>query len=307
MTTITSTWRCPDWPVRSALSCLFLLLHGVLFHELLASFLFRWSTEPQYSHGFVIPLMAVGLGWSRRGKVRSGTARSSAVGVGLLVVGVLLHLAAAYFYMEFADCLALLCCFAGSLMAIWGCRLFAGIWPAVLFLAFMFPLPFSAEQLLSAPLQLMGAREAAYYIQACGIPAVAKGSTIWIGDVQLGVAEACSGMRMLTVFVAVSAATMIISRRARWEKVIILFSAIPIALICNIARIVATALAYHWFSSETADIVFHDLSGLLMMPAGMLLLFLELKLLDWLLVESADSSAFLRRPGRHHSVASVSG
>lgn len=278
-------WNCPDWKARLAWTGGLLLAISILFADLMADLISRWSVEPQYSHGFVIPLMAVGLAYLRRHKLPQGTAQSHAAGILLIGVGVVLHVVARYFYVELADCAGLLSCIAGTILLVWGRQFTVTMWPAIVFLAFMFPLPFRMEQMLSAPLQMLGAQEAAWYIQTLGIPAYAHGSTIHLSEVQLGVAEACSGLRMLMVFVAISAATMILSQRTRWEKVLILVSSVPIAMACNITRIIATAAAYHGMGSETADLIFHDLSGWLMMPAAMVLLYLELRLLDWLLVE----------------------
>ena len=160
----------------------------------------------------------------------------------------------------------------------------------------MFPLPFTVERMLSAPLQVYGADQSAWYIQLMGIPAVARGSLIMMREHKLGVAEACSGMRMLTVFFAISTATIIISKRTAWEKIAIFLAAIPISLICNIGRIVATALAYHHLGEETADLVFHDLSGWLMMPSAMLLLYVLLKLLDWVFIEAPDADDITPAP-----------
>ena len=285
-------WSCPDWPARAVMSLV--LVAGVLFlfRELLFSCISRWSTEPQYSHGFVIPFLATGLGWMRRGKITPGQARSGAAGLALLGIGVLCHLVSVWFYIEAIDSVGLMMAFTGIVLLVWGRRFFRGVWPAVLFLGFMLPLPFQLERMLSDPLQVLGASQSAWIIQTFGIPAIAQGNTILMSDIQLGVAEACSGLRMLMVFFAISAATVIISERARWEKLLILFSAIPIALISNIVRIVGTAVAHHYVSRESADLIFHDLSGWLMMPLAIVLLFLELKLLDCLFVEVADS-----RPG----------
>ncbi len=287
-------WECPDWKGRAVGTVVFCLALFVLFNSLLQSLFSRWSTEPQYSHGFVIPLIAAGLGWFLSDRIGSGQARSSGWGLTFLIGGIVLHILGNYLFIEAADCLGLLMCITGGAFLIWGRKLVMGVWPAILFLVFMFPLPFRIERMLSAPLQLYGAEQSAYYIQMFGIPAVARGSLILMGDHKLGVAEACSGMRMLTVFFAISAATIIVTRRSVWEKVIILFSAIPIALICNIGRIVATALAHHWLGKDMADLVFHDLSGWLMMPSAMLLLYLLLKTLDWLFIAAPEAEDKLR-------------
>ncbi len=206
----------------------------------------------------------------------------------LIGIACLCHQAATWFYVEAIDAIGLLFALSGITLLVWGRRFFAGMWPAVLFTGFMLPLPFQLERTLSGPLQMLGASESAWYIQTMGIPAIAQGNTILMGDVRLGVAEACSGLRMLMVFFAISAAAVVLSDRARWEKLLILFSAIPIALISNIVRIVATAAAFQYASRETVDLIFHDLSGWLMMPFAILLLYLELKLLDWVFVEQTD-------------------
>jgi exosortase len=260
-----------------------------VFQDLLSNCVSRWTTEPQYSHGFIIPMMAVGLGWMRRSHIPPGDARSHISGLLLTITGSLLHLLATYFYLEAFDAAGFLFCLTGIVLLVWGKRFFRGVWPAVLFTGFMLPLPFQLERMLSDPLQVMGATEATYFIQTFGIPAIAQGNTILMGDIRLGVEEACSGLRMLMVFIAISAAAVIVSDRSRWEKILIFFSAIPIALISNIVRIVATALAYEYADRETADLIFHDLSGWLMMPLAMLLLFLELKIIDLLYVEVPDA------------------
>ncbi len=166
-----------------------------------------------------------------------------------------------YCYIEAVDSVGLMMALTGIVLLVWGKRFFRGVWPAVLFVGFMLPLPFQLERMLSDPLQVMGASQSAWVIQTFGIPANAQGNTILMNDTRLGVAEACSGLRMLMVFFAISAAAVIISEKARWEKLLILFSAIPIAMISNIVRIVATEVADQSVGRETADLIFHDLSG----------------------------------------------
>jgi exosortase len=282
-------WRCLDWPARALVTAGLAGVMAWIFRVLLGNCITRWTTEPQYSHGFVIPVMAVALGWMRRTHIPPGEARSHLSGLLLTITGSLLHLMATYFYFEAFDAVGFLFCLTGIVLLVWGKRFFRGVWPAVLFTGFMLPLPFQLERMLSDPLQVMGATESTYFIQTFGIPAIAQGNTILMGDIRLGVEEACSGLRMLMVFIAISAATVIVSDRSRWEKILIFFSAIPIALISNIVRIVATALAYEYADRETADLIFHDLSGWLMMPLAMLLLFLELKIIDLLYVQVPDA------------------
>ncbi len=285
-------WLCPDWRLRLCSTIIFGLAIVILFRDLLLGCVHRWMAEPQYSHGFAIPVMALGLGWFSRHKFLPGTARSSFSGLAVIPGGILGHAAAVHFHVEAIDAVSFILTVAGATLLIWGRRAFSGLWPAVLFLSFLLPLPFQIEHALSGPLQILGASESAWYIQMSGIPAIAQGSTILMGETRLDVADVCSGLRMLMVYFAISTAAIIISKRTAWEKLLILISALPIALICNVLRIVATAIVHQTLNRATGDLVFHDLSGWLMMPLAMLLLFLEITLLDWLFVEAGDS-----RPG----------
>lgn len=285
-------WQCPDWRWRLFGTLVFGMMIAVLFRDLLLRCVDRWTTEPQYSHGFVVPLIASGLGWFRRDMFLYGTARSSASGLAVTLCGIVGHITADHFGLEAVDSAAFLFTTSGAALMIWGRRAFAGLWPSVLFIGFMLPLPSQIERVLSGPLQIIGANEAAWYIQTSGIPAIAQGNCILMGDTRLGVDETCSGLRMVLAPFAISTVAVIVSKRMVWEKLLILMSALPIALICNVVKIVATAIAYQSFERDTTDSVIHHLSGWLMMPLAMLLLFLELKLLDWLFVPAGDS-----RPG----------
>ncbi|MDA1229643.1 MAG: exosortase/archaeosortase family protein [Planctomycetota bacterium] len=297
-----TAWLCPDWRIRLFCTICFGIAMAVLFRDLLLGCISRWTTEPQYSHGFAIPVMALGLGWFSRHKFLPGVARSDTYGLSMIVVGIVGHVAAVYFYIEAIDAMSFVITACGTTLLIWGRRAFSALWPSVLFLGFMLPLPFQIERALSGPLQILGANEAAWYIQMCGIPAIARGNIILMGDTQLGVAEACSGLRMLMVFFAISTAAVIVSMRTVWEKFLILFSTVPIALVCNIVRIVATAIAHQTLGGEMADLVFHDVSGWLMMPLAMLMLFMELKLMDSLFVVPGDSRPGLTYHGRNQPV-----
>jgi exosortase/archaeosortase family protein len=86
------------------------------------------------------------------------------------------------------------------------------------------------------------------------------------------VAEACSGMRQLTGFLALTTAVAYLALRPGWYRVMIIFSALPIALTANIARVVLTGYIMHFVNPQYAAGTFHTLEGLLMMGFGLLLL-----------------------------------
>jgi exosortase len=137
-------------------------------------------------------------------------------------------------------------------------------------------LPYHAEIALAHPLQRFATLASTYALQTLGLPAVAEGNVIVIDDVRIGVLEACSGLGMLVTFFALSAAVAFVVDRPLLDRLILLFSAVPIGVLVNVIRITATGLLHRTVGSATANAVFHDLAGWLMMPLALGLLWLEM-------------------------------
>ena len=118
-----------------------------------------------------------------------------------------------------------------------------------------------------------------------GLPAVAEGNVILMGDARIGVVEACNGMGMLFMFAAFAVAVVLLIEREPLEKFLILLSAAPIALLVNVARITLTGLLHETAGHVVADTVYHDLAGWLMMPMALAALWVELLILSHLFIE----------------------
>jgi exosortase len=125
-----------------------------------------------------------------------------------------------------------------------------------------------------------------FILQTLGVTAYRTGNRIIIDELELGVVDACSGLRMLTIFCALAVAMVFLVDRPWWDKFIILLSAVPIALIVNIVRITMTALLYMWLGHENALVekLVHDWAGFLMMPLALGILCVELQVLSMLTV-----------------------
>jgi exosortase/archaeosortase family protein len=109
-------------------------------------------------------------------------------------------------------------------------------------------------------------------------------------NAKIGVVEACSGLRMLMLFLAITVGASFLIKRPFWEKAFVALSALVIGVITNILRITVTAVLYEYVSAEWAERVFHDLAGWLMMPAATVLLYLELFVLSKLLVVPVEKT-----------------
>jgi exosortase/archaeosortase family protein len=99
---------------------------------------------------------------------------------------------------------------------------------------------------------------------------------------------------MLLTFFALSTAFALVVRRPLVDRLLLVASAVPVAVTANVVRITATGLAYYAWGqhSAAAHAIFHDLAGWLMMPLALGMLWLELRLLDGFLVERPVATPF---------------
>lgn len=234
----------------------------------------RWNSDPQYSHGFLVPLFSTYVLWTRRGRLM-GPIQGSWSGLAIVAAGILLRGVGVVAFVGWFEALSLLVCLAGVVVTLsgWAGLRWAG--PAVAFLAFMVPLPYAIQTAMSGSLQRVATRVSTYLLVASGVPAVADGNVILLSnDTRLGVVEACSGLGMLVTFFALSAAVaMVLKSEPLWARIGVVLSAIPVAVAVNVARITATGLLYDASQDEWARWVFHDVAGWLMMPAAVALFF----------------------------------
>jgi exosortase len=252
----------------------------------------RWAHDPQYSHGFLVPLFSLWLLWSRRDRLEHGKANPSAWGLGLILGGALIRLAATRWYLSWLEAASLLSVLAGAVVLLGGWNRLRWSGPAIAFLLFMIPLPYRVQLALGGPLQQVATEASTFALQALGFLALAEGNVIALGEVRIGVIEACNGLTMLLTFFALSTALALVVQRRLLDRVVIFLSAVPVGILANVVRITTTAALHVTVGSELANAVFHDWAGWLMMPLALGLLWLELWILGRLFVkDSAESTS----------------
>lgn len=218
------------------------------------------------------------------------------LGLMILTLAVALRLIAAYLGLEVPEMWTLSLAVIGVALSTLGWRAFHWCWPAAVVLLFAFPLPFTVERELLVPLQGLAARGGAYLLQTLGLEASTEGAHfIRLGELQLGVVEQCSGLRMTTVFIALVFVYVVLVPLPKWQIAILLLSAVPIALVVNIFRITVTGSLYVYGNPELAQRVFHDWAGYLMPLAAVVLLLLLKVLLDNLFISIEEQEVPLAR------------
>jgi exosortase len=190
------------------------------------------------------------------------------------------------FLYESLERYSLILTISGLVLLMAGWQVFKQVFWILIFLFLMVPLPGRVHNAISSPMQSMATNGAVMMLELMGIIVNQEGNVMVLNDnVRMAVAEACSGLRMLTAFIVVSAVFAYVIDRPVWQKVIVLCSSIPVAIFCNLVRLDVTALLFLWTSSALADRFFHDFAGLTMMPLAILILVGELLLISRLVVE----------------------
>lgn len=301
-----------------------MMLTGVIiwaYRPTLAELAGRWADDPQYSHGYIVPLFAAYLLWARRRESGFESWAPSWWGVAALIGGLGLWAAGTHFFLGWFAEVSLLVCAAGVALVMGGWPAMRWALPSVLFLGFMVPLPYRVQTALGGGLQRVASAMSTYLLQTFGAPALREGNVILIDDVKVGVVEACSGLGMLMTFFALAAGVALLVRTAQpWLRLTLVASAVPVAVLANVVRITITGMLYHAANDRLARVVFHDVAGWLMMPLAVGMLLVELHVLRRLITTEpirveADASLFgvprpaakASRPGRGTAATALAG
>lgn len=258
----------------------------------------KWESHPDYSHGYLVVPIALFFLWSRRSTLPSSQMQSSLAGAGLLLSAAAIRVVAGMYYLLPLDGWTLPLTLGGAVWLLYGWAILRWSLPSIVFLWFMVPIPYSAERWLSVPLQAIATKLSTIVLVFLGQPAIAEGNVILLGEHTLFVEEACSGMRIFVGIFALAFGFVLFSRWSWWQKGLVLLAALPVAIVANMIRIVATGLLYQYVSSDAGQKFSHDIAGFVMIPVAAVLLWILLLYLDRLFpqVEDIDQPSHLLRP-----------
>ena len=221
-----------------------------------------WSSEPDYSHGYLVIPIALAILWVRRHEVSSPRRDWGVWGGVVLVAGsVVLRSLGGVLHLDPMDGLTIPVCIGGIVWFLGGRQRASWAFPAIAFLWFMIPLPWRVERFLAVPMQKLAAYGGAWLLQCLGQPALAKGDTVLIGNCQLEVAQACSGLRTLLGVLALAFVCLVLIRRPWWQKLLWCVCVPVVAVAANMVRIAATGFIYQHWTSEAQRAVVHQWGG----------------------------------------------
>ena len=239
-----------------------------------------WNRSDEYSIGLLVPFLAVYIAWTRREEFSQCRLRPSLLwGMAALSAALGLRVFALDSLYGSAERLSLIVCLVGLILLLFGWSFFRKSITILLFLSLMLPLPKRFEAMITIPLQSWATSSAVFCLETFGYEIIREGNIIHLGDTTVAVAEACNGLRMITAFFVIIGLVALLAKRQWWEKFILVFSALPIALLCNTIRLAITSIAFTKLEGEFWEKAFHDFGGYAMMPLALAMVVLELLIL----------------------------
>ena len=230
-----------------------------------------WARNQDYSVGALVPLVAGYLVWRDRAELGRQSVRPCWWGCGVILLAEAARLGGVYFGYGSAERYALVLCIAGTVLLAAGWAVFRRLGWVMAFLVLMVPLPARVHELIALPLQNLATASAVFGLELLGFFVMREGNVLRLESGEsVAVAEACSGLRMLTAFVFVAALLAFLVSRPRWHKLVLVSFSVPVAVLCNSLRVIATSLFVHYSGSSSFTTAFHDAAGLAMMPLAIL-------------------------------------
>jgi exosortase len=274
---------------------------GFLYASVLAKLGHDWWTDENYSHGLLIPFIIGYILWTEAHALGRAPRRASLLWGGVAIMCALFALWAGTVGAElYVQRMSLVVMLAGVVLYFWGSTLLRLTLVPLMLLVLAIPIPNIIFNQIAFPLQLFASRCAVWAMRMFDIPVLRLGNVIELMPLgaretkKLEVVEACSGIRslmtLITLAVLLAYFTHPKSERPRgqgdqssflsfwkrygfWRSVIIIGSAIPIAIITNAMRVSGTGVLAHYYGTEVADGFFHSFSGWVVYIVAFLMLF----------------------------------
>lgn len=257
-----------------------------------------WWYDENYSHGLLIPFVIGYIIWLQRDRFLNQEKRPAMLLGGAAILLAFLALWAGVAGAElYTQRLSLVLLLAGTVVYFWGVKLLRLLLVPLGLLLLAIPIPAIIFNQIAFPLQLFASRCAVWSMRLLGIPVLRQGNIIELKPLnsfetkKLEVVEACSGIRSLMTLLTLAVVFAYFTypgtpndpgNQTRfgwlksygfWRSIILVLSAIPIAIFTNALRVSGTGVLAHYYGTQVADGFFHSFSGWVIYILAFLLLF----------------------------------
>lgn len=270
-----------------------LLIAGLvvaLYGPVLVRMVVQWWQDPDYSHGFVVPIFVGYVLYLRRHELRQISSEPNNIGFLWMLAAIGFLLAGTLGAELFVSRSSLLILLAGMILFFAGWKMLRAVAFPLLFLGLMIPLPALIYNQVTFPLQLLASRLASNSIELLGVPVLREGNVLVLPNYSLEVVEACSGIRSLMSLIALAAAYGYFVEKRLWARIALVVLMLPIAVASNALRVVGAGVLTYFWGPHSAEGFFHLFQGWLIFISAVACMLL----VHWLL---SRAMPFSRKTG----------
>jgi exosortase len=252
------TSQTGTWFAALSLSTLMVLLYA----PVLGSLARQWWGDPNYGHGFFVPLFAAYVLWSERDRRITRPFHPNNFGFAVMLFAIGLRILGMLGAELFMARLSLVILISGIVLFLAGRQVLRSVAFPIGYLLFMIPLPAIVYYQMTLPLQLWASRLGATGLVVLGIHTVREGNLLFLPNCTLNVVEACSGIRSLLSLLAAAVAYGYLAEQSAWKRIVLAIASMPIAIATNGLRLVATGVLSYFFGPSVDSGVVHVALGL---------------------------------------------
>ena len=272
--------RSADFPHSLRAMVAIGVLAVIVYRHVLSKLVFDWSHDPNYSHGFVMPIFAGFVVWKMRDRLLKTELRPSWWGLPLSITAMALLVVGDLGAELFSSRLSILLLIAGVVLLFLGRNYLRALLFPWSMLLLMIPIPTIALNQITFPLQLLASQLATGLLSAVSVPVLRQGNVIQLPSTSLEVVAACSGIRSLMSLVALAAIFGYLINRGIWQRWLLVILAVPIAVVANSIRIMGAGILAQYWDPDKAEGFFHLFEGWVIFVLSLALLVIADKMIS---------------------------
>jgi exosortase B len=232
-----------------------------------------WRSE-EYIHGPIILTVTLYLVWSLRHTIQNAPVKPArTIGWPLFGFGLLLYIIGRSQDIILFELGSLLFILPALLLIQRGTAALKACWFPVFFLFFMIPLPGVIVDVLTQPMKIGVSWATEHILYALGYPITRSGVTLYLGQYQLLVANACAGLHTLFSLEALGLLYLHLTKHESWARnTTLAIFIIPISFTANIIRVTTLSLVTYYFGDAAGQGFLHGFAGMVLFISALLLI-----------------------------------
>jgi exosortase B len=231
--------------------------------------------DDEHSHGPIILSISFWLIWKRWQNVTDSKDLMPAIGLAWLcfTIAAILYIPGRALSIVYFESGAFVWALGGVILMVGGIKLLDALKFPLFFMIFMIPLPNTLVGPLTGAMKLAVSAVTVNILGWADYPVARNGVIISLGQYQLLVADACSGMRTLFMLEALGILYLnLVDYTSKLRNIVLPILIIPISFTANVVRVIVLSLITYYWGSAAGQGFLHGFAGMVLFLAGLLMM-----------------------------------